>query len=338
MRSIFRSLEATGKRHVFITGRRGVGKSTLFARLFDGPCITTYAVKGRGVYLKSEETVVQVGVYDDNLPGTENKMRPVEEGFAAGAHALERLAQNESPWVGIDEVGYLETEAYQHALLRLLEQKRVLAVVRKQDTSFLNSLLARKDALVVDLDGNQCGCVIMASGLGKRFGGNKLMAQLGGKPVVQWGIDAAKAVFSKVVVVTRHEDVAALCERRDVPVVLHDLPERSDTVRLGLEALGDVEHCLFLPGDQPFVTKESLFSMVLAAENSDCVWRLGGKAPAIFPKWAFENLKNLPQGKGGNVIIAQHGAKSLEAETEWELRDIDTPQDLSCFCAGICCN
>lgn len=290
------------------------------------------------MYLKDGDCVIQVGRYDESLPGMENKMRPVSEGFAQGALALERLAENDSPWVGIDEIGYLETEDYQAALLRLLEQKSVLAVIRKQDTAFLQSLLLREDALVVDLDGNRAGCVIMASGLGKRFGGNKLMAPLGGKPIVQWGIDAAKAVFSNVVVVTRHKDVAELCEKQGIDVVLHDLPYRSDTVRLGLETLGDVERCMFLPGDQPFVTKESLAALVLAAENEDCIWRLGGKSPTIFPKWAFEHLKNLPQGKGGNVLIAQFGAKSLEAETDWELRDIDTPQDLSCFCAGICCN
>ena len=315
-----------------------MGKSTLFSALCTGPCVTTFAVKGEGVYLKDGETVVQVGLYDGSLPGTENKMRPIPEGFAEGIRALERLARSESPWVGIDEVGYLETEAYQHAFWRLLEQKRVLAVVRKQDTPFLSGLLARKDALVVDLDRKDTGCVIMASGLGRRFGGNKLMADLGGKPVVQWALDAAQGVFSKTVVVTRHEAVAALCEKRGVSAVLHDLPHRSDTVRLGLEALGDVGHCLFLPGDQPFVTKQSLFALMLAAQASGDIWRLGGASPAIFPKWAFEELKALPQGKGGNVLILKYGAKSLPAETEWELRDIDTPQDLACFCAGICCN
>ena len=299
----------------------------MFARFPDYPGITTFAVKGEGVYLKDGKTTIRVGAYDDSLPGTENKMRPVPEGFDRGVCALERLAQSDSPWVGIDEIGYLETEAYQKAVLHLLEQKSVLAVVRKQDTSFLQELLARKDALVVDLDRADAGCVILASGLGRRFGGNKLMADLGGKPMVQWAIDGAKAVFSNVVVVTRHEDVAELCRKQGVNVVLHDLPYRSDAVRLGLEAVGHVEHCLFLPGDQPFVKKESLAAMVLTAQNTDCICRLGEASPVIFPKWAFEELKNLPQGKGGHVLIAKYGAKSLPAEP-LELLDIDTRETL----------
>ena len=320
-------MQASEKRHIFITGTRGAGKSTLFSQFSDIPCMTTFAVKEDGVYLKDGEHVIQIGKFDEGLPGTENKMRPVSEGFDKAVCALERLAQSDSPWVGIDEIGYLETEAYQNALLHLLEQKSVLAVVRKQETPFLQGLLERKDALVADLDRSDAGCVIMASGLGRRFGGNKLMADLGGKPMVQWAIDGAKAVFSKLVVVTRHEAVAELCRKQGVEVVLHDLPYRSDTVRLGLEAVGHVGHCLFLPGDQPFVKKESLLSMVLAAENSHCIWQLGGASPVIFPQWAFEELKSLPQGKGGNVLIAKYGAKSLPAEP-LELQDIDTRETL----------
>lgn len=333
----------TDKRHIFLTGTRGAGKSTLFDALrqeLSAQSIITYAVKSEGVYLREGEIVIQVGRYDASVPGNENKMRPVPEGFAAGRCVLDRLAQAECPWAGIDEVGYLETEDYQQAFLHLLEQKRVLAVVRRQDTPFLNSLLSRDDAFVVDLEADDVACVIMASGLGKRFGGNKLMAALGGKPMVQWALDAAKGVFSEIVVVTRHESVAELCTRQGIKAVLHDLPYRSDTVRLGMEALENAAYCLFLPGDQPFVMKESLFAMVLAAKNSDCIWQLGGASPAIFPWWAFEELKRLPQGKGGNVLIKQHPERvcAMPPNTEWEIRDVDTPQDLACFCAGICCN
>ena len=49
------------------------------------------------------------------------------------------------------------------------------------------------------------GCVIMASGLGRRFGGNKLLAELGGKPLLQWVLDATQGMFGcRRVVVTRH--------------------------------------------------------------------------------------------------------------------------------------
>ena len=77
----------------------------------------------------------------------------------------------------------------------------------------------RQDALL--------GCVIMASGEGRRFGGSKLMADFGGRPMLEWVLDAAEGIFSRWVVVTRHLDIKILCQRRQVPVVLHSLPSRS---------------------------------------------------------------------------------------------------------------
>ena len=102
------------------------------------------------------------------------------------------------------------------------------------------------------------GCVIMASGLGKRFGSNKLMADFRGAPMIQRVLDATKGLSSQRVVVTRHEAVADLCRAQGIAVVFHDLPHRSDTVRLGLEAMADLDGCMFLPGDQPLLRRETV--------------------------------------------------------------------------------
>ena len=97
------------------------------------------------------------------------------------------------------------------------------------------------------------GCVIMASGLGKRFGGNKLMADFRGQPMIGRILEATEGLYLRRVVVTRHEDVEAFCRERGVAAVTHDLPGRNDTVRLGLNAVGEVDGCLFCPGDQPLL-------------------------------------------------------------------------------------
>lgn len=53
----------------------------------------------------------------------------------------------------LDELGYLENSCpeFRQAVEALLDAKRVLAIVRKQDTPFLTALCARQDAFVVDL-------------------------------------------------------------------------------------------------------------------------------------------------------------------------------------------
>lgn len=179
------------------------------------------------------------------------------------------------------------------------------------------------------------GCVIMASGLGTRFGGNKLMADFGGKPMILRALDATQGLFSKRVVVTRHESVAKLAHERNVEVILHDLPHRSDTVRLGLEALGELDACMFLPGDQPLLRWETVELLLEAwKDNPDRIIRPAYEdnegSPVVFPSWAFSELMNLPEGKGGGVVIKNHPNEvcRVSIANPFELADADTPETL----------
>ncbi len=180
------------------------------------------------------------------------------------------------------------------------------------------------------------GCVIMASGLGKRFGGNKLMADFHGKPMIQRALDATEGLFSHRVVVTRHARIAELCQQRNVDVILHDLPHRSDTVRIGLEALGEVDVCMFLPGDQPLLRRETV-AMLLEnwKDNPNNIIRPAYEdtagSPVLFPAWAFRELKNLPEGKGGGVVMKNHpdSVMTVPIANPFELADADTPEMLT---------
>lgn len=111
------------------------------------------------------------------------------------------------------------------------------------------------------------GCIVMASGVGARFGGNKLMAELCGAPLVGHVVRATDGLFSRRVVVTRHADVAALCETLGVQVILHDEPCRNDTVRLGMEAMDGCDTVTFVQGDQPLIRPASIAALLRAAER-----------------------------------------------------------------------
>ena len=186
------------------------------------------------------------------------------------------------------------------------------------------------------------GCVIMASGMSKRFGANKLMEDFHGRPMIQRALDATEGLFARRVVVTRHESVASLCREQGVEVVVHDLPHRSDTVRLGLEALGDLDACMFLPGDQPLLRRETV-AMLLQSwkEEPECIVRPvyedSEGSPVLFPAWAFPELKNLPEGKGGGVVIKKHpqALRRVSVANHFELADADTPETLELL-RGLC--
>lgn len=179
------------------------------------------------------------------------------------------------------------------------------------------------------------GCVIMASGLGRRFGGNKLMADFGGEPMVLRALQATEGLALHRVVVTRHEDVAGLCRERGVEVVLHDLPHRSDTVRLGLEAVGNADGCMFLPADQPLLSRKTVSELIRHWEKDQeqiCRPVCGDKPgnPVLFPKWTFPELMALPEGKGGSRVIEQYPDRvaALQMDEPYELMDVDTPEEL----------
>ena len=110
------------------------------------------------------------------------------------------------------------------------------------------------------------GCVIMASGLSRRFGANKLLADFCGQPMLcrAFAATATPGIAARIVV-TRSEKVQALCRAQGVPVLLHSLPGRNDTVRLGLSALleqqPELSGCMFLPGDQPLLHRETVEAM-----------------------------------------------------------------------------
>ncbi|MDO4203606.1 MAG: nucleotidyltransferase family protein [Selenomonadaceae bacterium] len=178
------------------------------------------------------------------------------------------------------------------------------------------------------------GCVIMASGQGRRFGGNKLMATLTGKPLIDYILQATEGLFQRRVVVTRHESVRQYCLSQGAEVLFHCEPERSDTIRLGIEAMADCTHCMFCMGDQPLIKRESLEKMQRAAQTApDKIWRFSADgvpgAPVLFPRKFFLELADLPAGEGGGYVIRNNPSEIMEVNVDvCELMDIDTPADL----------
>ena len=184
------------------------------------------------------------------------------------------------------------------------------------------------------------GCVIMASGMARRFGSNKLLHDFHGEPMmVRILRSTAATTMSHRLVVTRHQEVEAICQAEQVPCLLHDLPKRSDTVRLGVEELLTIEPNLdgimFAASDQPCLTADSIQNLCNAfGADPANIYRLCWKDemgnPVIFPRSTFEALLNLPEGKGGGAVVKAHPelVRTVSALDEKELIDCDTPEIL----------
>ena len=181
------------------------------------------------------------------------------------------------------------------------------------------------------------GCVIMASGLGSRFGGNKLMADFHGRPLIEGSLSVTDNMFLSRVAVARNEDTAAYLEGRGINTILHEFPGRNDTVRLGLTEVmkEDVTGCLFFPADQPLLKKSSLRALLsAAAKEPSMIWRLSYEGtpgtPVWFPKALFPELLTLPEGKGGGVLCKKYPelVRLVPVTDPSELTDVDTQEDL----------
>lgn len=343
---IWRSFQNSGCRHIILTGSRGCGKTTLLSGLFSFPIpgITTYAVPQQGVYLKNNRTgeTTMIGKYEPDPSRTENLMKPIKEAFLSkGISFLNALKEVASEWISIDEIGYLEDSVpeYLNTLYELMEQKHLLMVVRKQNLAFIRKLRQRSDTLVIDLDQpyGKSGCIIMASGQGKRFGSNKLLIDFGGKPLIQWAIDASKGLFCKQLVVTIHPEIEDLCHKQNIPVLLHQSPLRNDMIRKGLQSIElGIDRCAFLPADQPLIRSDSIAALLLCSQNEPSfIWRtyFGNRtgSPVLFPARFFHELKSLPPKSGGSMVVSQHIqlCRTVQTEVAEELKDIDTYEDLS---------
>lgn len=161
------------KKHIIITGSRGSGKSTLLKNILNEaefgssiPGIITWCEKGKAVYMQriGSADKVTVGVFNPDSMVGENRMNPVEDGFnVQGVYLLNQLIEDKCPWVFVDEIGYLEStcDKYIEKLNQAFEKKRVIAVVRKQETELLEKLISRQDALVVDLDAVDLDAVVL---------------------------------------------------------------------------------------------------------------------------------------------------------------------------------
>ncbi len=378
------------KRHLIITGSRGIGKSTLlreiltlpyFSDLGPFPGFTTRAFPRDRVELTDNLTseTARIGSYhphkslavpnfsadnfaqnacaaDSAHPDAQrsgNQMAPDMNGFLGlGITSITRATESTSQWAVIDELGYLESSCpeFCDAVFRLFDQKQVIAVLRSQSTPFLDALRARNDVFVYDLDHpvRPVGCVIMASGLGKRFGSNKLMADFNGEPMISRILSATDgALLAARIVVTRSEEVEAFCREKKIPVLLHAMPYRNHTVHLGLSALlkeyPELAGCMFALGDQPLLTRETLEAMVITfsqcCQTASPIFRLAAIAeddsmisgnPILFGNRYFEELLTLPDNHGGNVLLKKYPdtVRYFPAGDPLELADADTPEEL----------
>lgn len=143
--------------------------------------------------------------------------------------------------------------------------------------------------------GPLCSAIIVAAGSSSRMGFDKLLADVGGTPVLVRCVEAFQEALSvsEIVVVTREElmpEVARLCQQfqlTKVTKVIRGGENRTQSARLGtLEANRDVPLIAIHDGARPFVTVQVIEDAVAQAGKN------GAAAPAVPVKDTIKVAKN----------------------------------------------
>lgn len=163
-----------------------------------------------------------------------------------------------------------------------------------------------------------CGAVIVAAGSASRMGGiDKVMAELGGEPMVVRTVrvfeecDAVK----EIVIVTRQDlivPIMSLCSGfRKVTAVVAGGRERSASVNAGLNALSSkVKLVAVHDGARPLITWQVIDRVVRAANS------YGAAAPAVPVKDTIKTVQ-------GGVVMETPDRNMLQAVQTPQVFDFD---------------
>lgn len=177
----------------------------------------------------------------------------------------------------------------------------------------------------------------MASGAGRRFGGNKLLYPVEGVPMIERVFSAVPPrLFARACVVSCYPEILSLAKERGyLPVPNpHADQGQSASVRLGLARLTDLDGALFSVCDQPWLRRDSVERLLADfSAHPDCICSLSWKgergSPAVFPRGLFPELLALTGDRGGGVVIRsnRNRLRLVEAAAPRELQDVDRRPD-----------
>ena len=178
--------------------------------------------------------------------------------------------------------------------------------------------------------------LILAAGLGTRFGGRKLLAPIGGKPMLQHVLDlCAAAELAPVVVVVGDDadELASSCSWRSELRVVNRTPAEgiAGSVKLGMWVLmrHHAERAVVLLGDQPFLALEQL-DAVLAATGQIVVPRYGGRPgnPVVLDRSMWQLASSLSGDRGFSQVFSDFPNLVTYVDVPGTNPDIDEPSDL----------
>jgi molybdenum cofactor cytidylyltransferase len=198
--------------------------------------------------------------------------------------------------------------------------------------------------------GRRIAAVVLAAGRSTRMGAiNKLIAEIGGKPLVRIATEQALASrASPVIVVTGHERERVEAALAGLPVRFVHNPDYADglgtSLKAGIAAVPeDADGAIVCLGDMPQVDS-TLIDRLLGAFDPErgalvVVPSIEGRRgnPVVWSRRFFPDLMTVTGDTGARHLIASYAEAVVEVPVAGEaaLTDVDTPESFSAVKAEI---
>ena len=182
--------------------------------------------------------------------------------------------------------------------------------------------------------------LVLAAGRSTRMGHFKLLADLGGKPMLRRVVEAVCAApVAPVVVVTGHEAEAVQVALCGLAVSFVHNPRYAEglatSLAAGISALpDDVDGVVVVLGDMPQIAPATLAALVQAFTSGHVVVPVqGGEMgnPILWPREAFARMASLTGDAGARRLLPAFDGRIRRVEvSEGDIfADVDTPEALA---------
>jgi molybdenum cofactor cytidylyltransferase len=198
--------------------------------------------------------------------------------------------------------------------------------------------------------GRRVAAVVLAAGRSTRMGAiNKMLAEIGGKPLVRIAVEQAIASRAKpVIVVTGHQHEKVEAALKDLPVRLVRNPDYAEglgtSLKTGIAAVPEnADGAIVCLGDMPQVDAALIDRLVGAFDPErgalvivpSIIGRRGN--PVVWSRRFFHDLMSIQGDIGARHLIGAYAEAVVEIPVVGAaaLIDVDTPESLSAVKAEI---
>ncbi len=197
-------------------------------------------------------------------------------------------------------------------------------------------------------DGARLAGLVLAGGRSSRFGGEKAVARLAGKPLLAWSLAALDAWCAPVAVSAAARSEAAALARSRGMAVLTDHPAHAQgplagvTAGLAWAAAGGLGALVTLPCDTPLVGPAEIEALIAALGAAPAAYAVSPEGPqGLCAIWRTRLAGDLAAALAGGAhppvwdLLAKVGARAVPFEDPHPFANINRPEDLARLAAAL---